>query len=185
MGASSGDEERPLDTESQPENGERMADKAAISSQPAPKSTDSTSRISETPSDSRDDPQPPDPAIMAQFRKRIRCMEAASQKIMLQRLQEDWAESPDAEVYEEMEAEKQWWMLMAVRALYKEKRSQDIRVEKPKNTLQTGIRYAPARVLSLHESHGTFIFDQYFHSSNMSLFSLSTLISSAPESKPN
>jgi hypothetical protein len=56
-----------------------------------------------------------------------------------------------------MEIEKQWWFFMAVRAMYRETPPQEISLEKPKNSLQTGIRYGATRILSLHESYGTFI----------------------------
>jgi hypothetical protein len=160
-GVSSGGEGKALNAENQPQNCERTRDKVAISSQCPPISADSTSGTLDTLSDSRNNPSSPDLAIMAQFQKRIRCMEAASQKIMVQRLQEDWAECPDAQVYEVMENEKQWWFFIAVRALYRETRPQEISLEKPKNALQSGIRYGATRILSLHESYSTFII-QYF-----------------------
>ena len=41
-------------------------------------------------------------------------MEAASDKIVVERLKEEWVEVADASVYRELELEKQLWMLSAL-----------------------------------------------------------------------
>lgn len=72
-------------------------------------------------------------------------MEAASSKIVLERLKEVWVEVADASVYRELELEKQLWMLTALRSLKKKSSSEEI-------VVCTGSR--PAKVLSLYENHG-------------------------------
>lgn len=72
-------------------------------------------------------------------------MEAASPKIVLERLKEEWVHVADASVYRELELEKQLWMLMALRSL------------KRKNSLEEILRAQasePTKILSLYENHG-------------------------------
>ncbi|CZT50540.1 uncharacterized protein RSE6_11547 [Rhynchosporium secalis] len=54
---------------------------------------------------------------IAHLQRSIRLMEAASSKIVLERLKEKWAEVADASIYRELEIEKQMWMLSALRKL--------------------------------------------------------------------
>ncbi|PMD34380.1 hypothetical protein L207DRAFT_437301 [Hyaloscypha variabilis F] len=57
------------------------------------------------------------PVELQLLRRNIRRMEAASPKIILERLKEEWVEVADASVYRELELEKQLWMLSALRGL--------------------------------------------------------------------
>lgn len=72
-------------------------------------------------------------------------MEAASPKIILERLKEEWIEVADASVYRELELEKQLWMLSALKTL---KKPSEMSVEES----NTPSRFA--RALSLYENHG-------------------------------
>jgi len=85
---------------------------------------------------------------LAHLRRSIRRMEAASAKIMLERLKEEWIEVADAAVYRELELEKQLWMLCALRCLNKKK---DLN-QTP--TLSLGKMTEPTKVLSLYENYG-------------------------------
>jgi len=72
-------------------------------------------------------------------------MEAASPKIVLERLKEVWIEIADASVYRELELEKQLWMLTALRTL------------KRKNSLVASADPPllwRTKILSLYENHG-------------------------------
>jgi hypothetical protein len=72
-------------------------------------------------------------------------MEAASPKIILERLKEEWVEIADASVYRELELEKQLWMLSAMRGLKKKSgMTQETKVLPPGIT----------KILSLYENHG-------------------------------
>ena len=85
---------------------------------------------------------------LTHLRRSIRRMEAASAKIMLERLREEWNEVADAAVYRELELEKQLWMLCALRSLNKKK-------DLNKTTSVSSEKSAePAKVLSLFENHG-------------------------------
>jgi len=75
-------------------------------------------------------------------------MEAASTKIILERLREEWLDVPDASVYRELELEKQLWMLSALKSLNKQKDLQKI------STLSLEKSQKPVKVLSLYENHG-------------------------------
>ena len=79
------------------------------------------------------------------LQRSIRRMEAASPKIILERLKEEWMEVADASVYRELELEKQLWMLSALRSL---KKSSETPIEE--NKMSSGI----AKALSLYENHG-------------------------------
>lgn len=74
-------------------------------------------------------------------------MQAASPKIVLERLKEEWVEVADASVYRELELEKQLWMLTALRTL-KKKNSLDDTIE--------GHISGPNKILSLYENHGKY-----------------------------
>ncbi|KAK6601405.1 hypothetical protein H4I96_06746 [Botrytis cinerea] len=78
----------------------------------------------------------------------IRKMEAASNKIILERLNEEWMEVADASVYRELELEKQLWMLTALRAIN--------RVDRTRDTSRT-LNGAPqfGKMLSLYENHAS------------------------------
>ncbi|EHK96955.1 hypothetical protein M7I_7279 [Glarea lozoyensis 74030] len=79
-------------------------------------------------------------------------MEAASSKIILERLKEEWMEVADASVYRELELEKQRWMLFALRDLKTTRLSgcEDSR------TIQVSTSGA-TKVLSLYENHASFL----------------------------
>ncbi|KAK6585449.1 hypothetical protein PZA11_002176 [Diplocarpon coronariae] len=90
-------------------------------------------------------PQAP-PAEIAHLRRSIRRMDAASPKIILERLKEEWVGVADASVYRELELEKQLWMLTALRSL------------KRKNSLEDMFEAhsrGSAKVLSLYENHAS------------------------------
>jgi hypothetical protein len=76
-------------------------------------------------------------------------MEAASSKIILERLKEEWMGVADASVYRELELEKQRWMLFALRDLKTTRLSdcEDSRIIQVSTTGAT-------KVLSLYENHG-------------------------------
>jgi hypothetical protein len=69
-------------------------------------------------------------------------MEAASDKIILERLKEEWIEVADAAVYRELEFEKQLWMISALRGFTKQS----------SKVLEGDM--APSKILSLFENHG-------------------------------
>jgi hypothetical protein len=69
-------------------------------------------------------------------------MEAASDKIILERLKEEWIEVTDASVYRELELEKQLWMISALRGFTKASGK----------VLQNDM--TPTKILSLFENHG-------------------------------
>lgn len=89
-------------------------------------------------------PQRP-PSEVVHLQKNLRRMEAASPKIILERLKEEWIEVADASVYRELELEKQLWMLSALRTL-KSKNSLVDKLEPP--------LLGQAKILSLYENHG-------------------------------
>lgn len=74
-------------------------------------------------------------------------MEAASPKLVVQQLKEEWIEVAEASVYRELELEKQLWMLSALRTL-----------EKKHNVSQSRRMVdavsQPVKILSLYENHG-------------------------------
>jgi hypothetical protein len=69
-------------------------------------------------------------------------MEAASDKIILERLKEEWIEVADAAVYRELELEKQLWMISALRGFTKQS----------SKVLEGDM--AQSKILSLFENHG-------------------------------
>ena len=89
------------------------------------------------------------PVDLLQLRKRIRRMDSASPRTVLERLREEWTEVADASDYRELELAKQLWMLTALRRLSKKKEVLE-RVALP--SLDTGA--LPAKVLSLYENQG-------------------------------
>jgi hypothetical protein len=86
---------------------------------------------------------------LTHLQKNIRKMEAASNKIILERLKEEWMEVADASVYRELELEKQLWMLTALRAIKRStmKRSPEV-PQAPDGVSKFG------KMLSLYENHG-------------------------------
>jgi hypothetical protein len=107
------------------------------------------------------------------LQRSIRRMEAASKKIMLERLREEWTEIADASVYRELELEKQMWMLTALRSFDGRRNIDGSRCGTPVFGEQRGLhRIVEGRserrrrrgvnergkVLSLYENHG-----QYTH----------------------
>lgn len=77
-----------------------------------------------------------------QLQKTVRKMEAATPKIILDRLKEEWDEVPDASIYRELELEKQLWMLTALRMIPRKNKKSDV--------MPTG----SVKILSLYENHG-------------------------------
>jgi len=96
---------------------------------------------------SRTLPEPPRPDNSA-IRLQVRRMEAASSKIILQRLIEEWDDGQDDAIYNELEFEKNLWMLIGLRVLQKRADSLQDGVNKLGGDLE------PCSVLSLYESHG-------------------------------
>jgi hypothetical protein len=86
------------------------------------------------------------PVEIQLLQRSIRRMEAASPKIVLERLKEEWVEVADASVYRELELEKQLWMLSALRGLKKSSMIPDVKTNVP----ASGI----TKILSLYENHG-------------------------------
>ncbi|EDO04773.1 hypothetical protein SS1G_07256 [Sclerotinia sclerotiorum 1980 UF-70] len=76
----------------------------------------------------------------------IRKMEAASNKIILERLKEEWMQVADASVYRELELEKQLWMLTALRAINRVAKTRDA------SRALTGAPQV-GKMLSLYENH--------------------------------
>ena len=93
-------------------------------------------------------PEPPKPENSA-IRLRVRRMEAASPKIILQRLVEEWDDDEDEAIYNELEFEKQLWMLVGLRSLRKAADSQH------QGRLNGALE--PCKVLSLYENHGKWL----------------------------
>jgi len=89
---------------------------------------------------------------MTHLQRRIRRMEAASAKIVLERLKEEWTEMADASVYRELELEKQLWMLSALRSLNKAESAQSS--DDCKTVVALGKAPGSTKLLSLYENHG-------------------------------
>ena len=85
----------------------------------------------------------------SQLQRSIRRMEAASSKIILERLKEEWMEVADASIYRELELEKQRWMLFALRDL----KTTRLGGCEDSRTVQVSTSGA-TKVLSLYENHG-------------------------------
>lgn len=120
------------------------------------------------------------PSDLAHLRRNIRRMDAASHRIVLERLQEEWLEVTDASMYRELELEKQLWMLSALNNLSKKS---DLSVQVAALSVVKG---AGTRVLSLYENHGRHL-PSCLHSSltshSICLISRSNLTS--PRSAPS
>lgn len=90
------------------------------------------------------------------LQRHIRRMEAANPKIMLERLREEWTEVADPAIYQELELEKQLWMLTALKLLWERAENKSDGADKIKNTgLIVKASAAPSKVLSLYESQGS------------------------------
>ncbi|CAG8959218.1 hypothetical protein HYFRA_00012576 [Hymenoscyphus fraxineus] len=88
--------------------------------------------------------------VHSHLQKGIRRMEAASSKIILERLKEEWVEVADASVYRELELEKQRWMLFALRDL----KTTRLGPQNETSTIQLTTAGA-TKVLSLYENHAS------------------------------
>ncbi|KAL2074556.1 hypothetical protein VTL71DRAFT_8334 [Oculimacula yallundae] len=86
------------------------------------------------------------PSEITHLQRSIHRMEAASSKIVLERLKEEWVGVADASVYRELELEKQLWMLTALRTLKSRSSSEAV-------VASAGSR--PTKVLSLYENHAS------------------------------
>ncbi|RDW82610.1 hypothetical protein BP6252_03722 [Coleophoma cylindrospora] len=99
-----------------------------------------------SPPPNRSLPEPPRPENTA-MRQRLRRMEAASPKIILERLREEWDDVADDAIYNELEFEKSLWMLVGLRTLTRQAsggNSSDGRFVEPTSE--------PTKYLSLYES---------------------------------
>jgi hypothetical protein len=93
----------------------------------------------------KDKKELPHSSELTHLQKSIRKMDAASPKIILERLKEEWMGVADASIYRELELEKQLWMLAALRALYADDTSAS--PDEPSSL-------ASRKVLSLFENKG-------------------------------
>lgn len=76
-------------------------------------------------------------------------MDAASPKIILERLKEEWMGVADASVYRELELEKQLWMLAALKALHS-----DYPASNPDGRGVESSALTSKKLLSLYENKG-------------------------------
>lgn len=81
----------------------------------------------------------------------IRKMSAASAKIMLERLKEEWVGVADASVYRELELEKQLWMLASLKVL-----AADDDCNLSVQDVSTEPALMSKKMLSLYENKGQF-----------------------------
>jgi hypothetical protein len=84
------------------------------------------------------------PAEFIQLQRSVRRMEAASPKILLERLKEEWVDVGDPSVHRELESEKQLWMLTALRRFLR---------KPPEDNTDVSI-HGITKVLSLYENQG-------------------------------
>ncbi|KAF8853647.1 hypothetical protein BDZ45DRAFT_598261 [Acephala macrosclerotiorum] len=97
-----------------------------------------------------------------QLQRSMRRMDAASKKIILERLREEWTEVADASVYRELELEKQMWMLAALRSFVGRRSLDGVRPGQERNGSWQGAEdrsggddIEGSKVLSLFENHVT------------------------------
>ncbi|CZR67390.1 uncharacterized protein PAC_17289 [Phialocephala subalpina] len=97
-----------------------------------------------------------------QLQRSMRRMGAASKKIILERLREEWTEVADASVYRELELEKQMWMLTALRSLDGRRSLDGVRPGEERSGSQQGEERRSStsgiegsKVLSLFENHAS------------------------------
>jgi hypothetical protein len=89
---------------------------------------------------------------LSYLQKSVRRMEAASAKIVLERLTEEWTEIPDAAMYTELLLEKKLWMRTALHTSCQERSfksdvSPDLSIPEPPGS-------DAKKLLSLYEDHG-------------------------------
>ncbi|KAE9379610.1 hypothetical protein N431DRAFT_398005 [Stipitochalara longipes BDJ] len=130
-----------------PEIWECLEDEEVLPKVTVPKLLEPPSRPSK---EKRRDPsrQRAPPVELQLLQRNIRRMEAASPKIILERLKEEWVEVADASVYKELELEKQLWMLSALRGL---KKKSNITPELETVVPSSGTK----RILSLFENQAS------------------------------
>jgi hypothetical protein len=86
----------------------------------------------------------PIPPELAHLRSSVRQMEAASPKILLERLKEEWIGIADESVCRELDSEKQLWMLTALRRFF----------GKPSGKISDASVPGITKTLSLYENQG-------------------------------
>ncbi|KAL3425234.1 hypothetical protein PVAG01_04515 [Phlyctema vagabunda] len=92
------------------------------------------------------------PSEMTHLQKSIRVKEAATPKIMLERLKEEWMVNADASVYRELELEKQLWVLTALRALNTDDGEDEV---VDSGNQKSPPMAQPTKLLSLHENQAS------------------------------
>ena len=107
-----------------------------------------TSPIPTIPRSRNSEERSPAASDLAHIQRTVQRMEAASYKIVLERLKEEWLEVADPSIYRELELEKQLWMLSALRSLNKRK--------DPEQITSLSLKKSPnqSKVLSLYENYG-------------------------------
>jgi hypothetical protein len=99
---------------------------------------------------------------LTQMQRHIKRMEAATPKIMLERLKEEWTDIADASVYKELEFEKQLWMLTGLAYLkYRASGTRTCSYEIPS---PAALPSGGTKVLSLYENQG-WLSQSFFRSS--------------------
>jgi hypothetical protein len=86
---------------------------------------------------------------LTHLQNNIRKMNAASPKIMLERLKEEWVGVADASIYRELELEKQLWMLAALKSLGADDLSASLNGDSMDACASTS-----KKILSLYENKG-------------------------------
>lgn len=85
--------------------------------------------------------------------RHIMKMSAANPKIMLERLKEQWPETADASVAQDLEIERQMWMLMSLRYLTERANGErDVKLEDGAH--DTTNKSTEGKILSLHDTQG-------------------------------
>lgn len=79
-------------------------------------------------------------------------MEAASPKIIYERLKEEWTGVAEASVYRELEVEKQLWMLSALKSI--SKANPTVTPDESKAATVLGKLPGATKLLSLYQNHG-------------------------------
>jgi hypothetical protein len=91
----------------------------------------------------------PRPTELTHLQNNIRKMNAASPKIILERLKEEWVGVADASIYRELELEKQLWMLAALKTL----EAGHLSVNSNRQCINEST-LAATKILSLYENKG-------------------------------
>lgn len=94
-------------------------------------------------------PKPPEPEKIA-MQKHIRRMEAATPRIILERLKEDWSDVTDEAMYNELEFDMQLWMLLGYRILTNKATGSERKNSEPSAASSS----STAKFLSLYENQG-------------------------------